>query len=310
MINDDAIQLRLCALASQGGALRWQRFLDTPKRLSSIWRQSSTLPRRFASPGENASRLSDLGQSIATPRNYHLNSVSDLLSLRNLHNGPQPGGQPQSTVTKMLYPSSIADATNSRTSGVRSLTNLTRSGLGRRPAHRGSSTNRGNVVTMLRDGWSALPLPPFSSGSARYSRLVHGGVENRLEHDLGRELLKRHTIRSSSMMRHVASQPLGSGVRSQDNLQQDRRPFGVNKQEGPSLIGNGARSGASTTDMALESQTNQTVVLAGNLVVDGRQLGQIVASQQARSFNSAPFGSKLVNLRATPVMPGTHIPAP
>ena len=50
------------------------------------------------------------------------------------------------------------------------------------------------------------------------------------------------------------------------------------------------------------------VNLMGDVVVDGRRLGQVVASSQARQASLPAHGPSRVNLRAVPIHSGMQIP--
>lgn len=63
----------------------------------------------------------------------------------------------------------------------------------------------------------------------------------------------------------------------------------------------GSESGSSSSD---------TLLLSGEIVIDGRHIGQIVARRQAHQLNGAPSTSSAVNLRGTPLSPGLTIPLP
>ena len=54
---------------------------------------------------------------------------------------------------------------------------------------------------------------------------------------------------------------------------------------------------------------SQVINLTGSLLVDGRRLGQITASNQARDISLPPRGPSRVNLRAVPIYSGVQIPS-
>ena len=59
-----------------------------------------------------------------------------------------------------------------------------------------------------------------------------------------------------------------------------------------------------------DGSSSDVLLLTGEIVVDGRRLGQIVARRQARELNAAPATSSAISLRSTPLNPGVSIPVP
>ena len=54
---------------------------------------------------------------------------------------------------------------------------------------------------------------------------------------------------------------------------------------------------------------SQVINLTGSIIVDGRRLGQVTASTQAREISLPPRGPSRVNLRAVPIYSGIQIPS-
>lgn len=81
----------------------------------------------------------------------------------------------------------------------------------------------------------------------------------------------------------------------------DRPQARVTRDEGATT----ASDGASNTD----ASAAPTIVLNGDLVIDGRALGRIVSAAQAGSLVASPTGGRSVSLRTTPLTVG-HLIAP
>ncbi len=58
----------------------------------------------------------------------------------------------------------------------------------------------------------------------------------------------------------------------------------------------------------MEAGRMMMVSLMGDVVIDGRRLGQVAASSQARQASLPAHGPSRVNLRAVPIHPGMQIP--
>ena len=71
-------------------------------------------------------------------------------------------------------------------------------------------------------------------------------------------------------------------------------------------------SGDSAKNVEGAGSDNQssTMVLSGEVIIDGRRLGEIVAAHQARALTSEPAGSRFLNLRASPLSVGSSVPPP
>ena len=141
------------------------------------------------------------------------------------------------------------------------------------------------------------------------------GTANRLEQSLGREMDTPHwrqmvdsrPQRSSVLMTGSDVHPVASTAKDLGGMSRKNRP-----SEEP--LGRTTLSTDKGFDLSRSNPRNdssaQTLILSGDLILDGRQLGQLVASRQSRNLNMAPAGSRTVNLRATPIQPGLSIPAP
>ena len=67
-------------------------------------------------------------------------------------------------------------------------------------------------------------------------------------------------------------------------------------------------SAASANNQA--GNTSGPLILSGEIVIDGRRLGQVFAASQSKSLNAAPSGARTLNLRSTPIGLGLNIPPP
>ena len=141
------------------------------------------------------------------------------------------------------------------------------------------------------------------------------GTANRLEQSLGREMDPPHWRQMADSGPHRASVPMtGSDVHPIASTAKDLGGMGRKNRPSEEPLGRTTLSGAKGFGLDRSNPRNnssgQTLILSGDLILDGRQLGQLVASRQSRNLNMAPAGSRTVNLRATPIQPGLSIPAP
>ncbi len=79
-----------------------------------------------------------------------------------------------------------------------------------------------------------------------------------------------------------------------------------------SMIAQGQRrsSGLQQGGGAAESASDQTLILSGEIVIDGRRLGSLISERQGRGLLSEPRGARQVNARALPMSSALNLPPP
>ncbi len=98
---------------------------------------------------------------------------------------------------------------------------------------------------------------------------------------------------SSAMSPHLNRSSVGQIMR-----RPPAREFGLSGDSAKNVEGSGSDSQSST------------MILSGEVIIDGRRLGEIVAAHQARALTSEPAGSRFLNLRASPLSVGSSVPPP
>jgi hypothetical protein len=132
---------------------------------------------------------------------------------------------------------------------------------------------------------------------------------SRLSFDLGQQIdaepVRHQPAKQSSGQDHTSrarpAAPIGPAIRDQ--------PVGaaVLSTPHPALTADqSARDGLPTTG----ADGSGSLMFSGAIIVDGRELGRIVASGQARTLTKPPVGTRALNLRATPIGPGLGLPPP
>ena len=160
------------------------------------------------------------------------------------------------------------------------------------PAGSGSSPATG-LALPIAVGASPLEVPaPGSMSGARQGLVVlQRSVVSLPRTGLSQDILRRHVVPSTSMPNRP---PASSADRTMWN--------GAGNQQAafsPAVMENG--SGADGGRMVMVS-------LTGDVVIDGRRLGQVAASSQASRASLPAHGPSRVNLRAVPIHPGMQIP--
>ena len=89
----------------------------------------------------------------------------------------------------------------------------------------------------------------------------------------------------------------------------------TNRTVAPSPVLRAQRLGGSPDTLGGQTRSSddsegQSLILTGEIILDGRKLGQLVSERQARTLLSEPSGSRQVNVRATPVSSALSVPPP
>ncbi len=189
-------------------------------------------------------------------------------------------------------------------------------GLGQMP-HRGNSAPSRLISSFAKRGhavpWelqSSLKEQTIGSGSRSNlwpdSRLSHHLRRNLVDEGngrLNRQDRQPHKFQdvngpierrvSSAMSAHSQSSLGGHVMR-----RPPAREFGLDSGSAKNIEGSGSDTQSST------------MILSGEVIVDGRRLGEIMAAHQARALTSEPAGSRFLNLRASPLSVGSNVPPP
>ena len=105
-----------------------------------------------------------------------------------------------------------------------------------------------------------------------------------------RDVLRRQVVPPAGTSGRSAALPIGSVTQGDVGSRQVAGPGAV------AVEGSGVEAG------------KMMVNLMGDVVIDGRRLGQVVASSQARQASLPAHGPSRVNLRAVPIHSGMQIP--
>ena len=164
------------------------------------------------------------------------------------------------------------------------------------------SSSRPATASILATSPSKLPF-----------RATSPVMGNKIANDLHNQIVAR-TGRTESRVRAEQQDSIdGYTDKSSNDLSPRTSPTATSVARmnvGP--LTNLRRKGqtSSSTIAPNDDSTPASLVLSGDIIVDGRQLAQIIASRHSRELNVAPSTGKTVNLRATPVFPGSSMPAP
>ena len=136
-------------------------------------------------------------------------------------------------------------------------------------------------------------MPEAGSTGATPHRLadLRRGVVSVLQGGSRQDMLRRQVIPPAGAFGRSNAIPIGSVTQGGVGSRQVAAPDAV------------AENGAGTGTGGM-----MTVNLAGNVAVEGRRLGQVVASSQARQASLPAYGPSRVNLRTVPIHSGMQIP--
>lgn len=135
------------------------------------------------------------------------------------------------------------------------------------------------------------PVPGSTSGAWQGLAVLQRGVVSPPRAVSSQDILRRQVVPPTGMPNRPAAAPA-------DRTMQDR---GGSQRTDRSPASSEGGFGADAGRMMMVS-------LAGDVVIDGRRLGQVAASSQASRASLPAHGPSRVNLRAVPIHPGMQIP--
>lgn len=239
------------------------------------------------------------GVAAATPR-----SVVERFGVRSLQ--LKGGGIKATVATEHGKPPSFVAQTVDQRRGT-----LGRSALSMATAATSSAVSPGHrsaVATLGRSGvtieanvLSSLPnvskLAAFTNHAPIASAALRPYVGSSFR---SRETDRSMTLREGLQRRIVP--PAGAHTRIPVS------PADLAVQTGMSNLSAGGRSTAMDQGSRAQNGLAVTVNLTGDVSIDGRRLGQIMASSQAKEASLPARGPSRVNLRAVPIYTGTQVP--
>lgn len=138
---------------------------------------------------------------------------------------------------------------------------------------------------------AGTPAPGSTNGAQQRLAVLQRGVVSLPRSELSQDILRRQVVPPASMPNRPAAAPADRTMQNRSGHQQAACS--------PATMEGGF--GADAGRMVMVS-------LAGDVVIDGRRLGQVAASSQASRASLPAHGPSRVNLRAVPIHPGMQIP--
>ena len=138
---------------------------------------------------------------------------------------------------------------------------------------------------------AGTPVPGSTSGAGQRLAVLQRGVVSLPRTELSQDILRRQVVPPGCMPNRPAA-ALADRTMQNGNGRQQAACSPATSEGG---------SGADAGRMVMVS-------LAGDVVIDGRRLGQVAASSQASRASLPAHGPSRVNLRAVPIHPGMQIP--
>ena len=138
---------------------------------------------------------------------------------------------------------------------------------------------------------AGTPAPGSTSGVQQRLAVLRRSVVSLPRSGQSQDILRRQVVPPASMPNRPAGVPADGTMQNKSGNQQTAYS---------SASGEGG-FGADAGRMVMVS-------LAGDVVIDGRRLGQVAASSQASRASLPAHGPSRVNLRAVPIHPGMQIP--
>ncbi len=138
---------------------------------------------------------------------------------------------------------------------------------------------------------AGTPGPGSTSGAQQRLAVLQRSVVSLPRSEQSQDILRRQVVPPASMPNRPVAAPA-------DKTMQNRSG---NQQAAYSSASGEGGFGTDAGRMVMVS-------LAGDVVIDGRRLGQVAASSQASRASLPAHGPSRVNLRAVPIHPGMQIP--